>query len=391
MPDMPRIVLDGLLVRPQLTGVGRSIIELTRALAAERRGFAFTVLASHPEAFTHLRERPEWRVVNCPGARGGTLRKALYSQWRLPTILARSEASLLHSLQFVAPLRCPCPSVVTVHDLAYLRFPETVEWPRRSYYNCFVPRTLERAAAVVTNSAATAAEVAEYFPSVALRVQVTPFGTPSWILDRLAEDPPSREPRNDGPFVFVGTLEPRKNVVRLLQAYALLLSRYSAEDRLASLPDLLLVGGKGWNDGELRSLSAGLRQSGKLREIGHCEADQLIQVYRSARALLFPSLHEGFGFPILEAMAAGLPVLTANRGAMAEVAGEAALLVDPVDVEAIALGMERIVTAADLRSELVSRGFLRSRQWTWESTATATLQVYEQVLRQSRGGQGGDN
>jgi hypothetical protein len=150
------VVLDGLLVDTRPTGVGRSILELVGALSSADRGLDFLLLATHPEMFSAVADAPGWEVLGCPAARGGTLRKAWFTQWELPRICRSRGAALLHSMQFVAPLRLGCASVVTVHDLAWIDFPATTEEPRRTYYRIFVPRSLRRATAVVTNSRATA-------------------------------------------------------------------------------------------------------------------------------------------------------------------------------------------------------------------------------------------
>ena len=376
MAERPLILLDGLLVQPEPTGVGRSILELTRALAARDRGFDFGVLTTHPAAFAPLEGVPGWRVLSCPGAHGGALRKALYTQFALPALAARLGAAVLHSLQFVAPMRLPCRSVVTVHDLAYRRFPGTVEVPRRWYYQALVPATVRRASRIVTNSAATADDVATLFPSVRDRLRVTPFGTPSWVW----EQPVRREGADvGGPFLFVGTLEPRKNLPRLLEAFRRFRERAEAAGGPPP-PDLSLVGGRGWGDSPLRGPIRALEARGALRLEGYCQPARLWELYGAARALLFPSLHEGFGFPILEAMAAGLPVLTADRGAMREVAGDAALLVDPDDAEAIAEALARLDRDTALRARLIARGRERARAWSWERTADATTAVYAEVL-----------
>ncbi len=384
MADRPRIVLDALLVRPQPTGVGRSILELTQALAAADRGFDFTVLATHPELFADLDDTPGWTVRFCPRARGGTVVKAMYTQLALPGLVRSLGAALLHSLQFVGPLRLSCASVVTVYDLGYLHFPETVERSRLTYYRLLVPPTLRRADVIVTISEATAVDVAESFPAVAARVTTTPFGTPSWAVQRFAGLTPTPRP-DDAPFLFVGTLEPRKNLARLLMAYERLLRRF---DRSGGdvVPDLELIGAKGWNDSEIQSKLQGLLETGKVRVVDYLDADQLADRFGAARALLFPSLHEGFGFPILEAMAAGTPVLTSDRSSMAEVAGDAALLVDPTSVESIAAGLERLICEPDLLADLAARGKRRVERWSWQHTAEATVAVYRRLLKCDRAG-----
>jgi glycosyltransferase involved in cell wall biosynthesis len=338
---------------------------------------SFAVLCTHPEMFGFLQGIPNWEVWPCPGARGGTMRKALWTQAVLPRLVRRSRSCLLHSLQFVAPLALSVDRVVTVHDLGYLHYPQTVEEPRRTYYRFLVPHSLRRARHILTNSYATASDVAKTFPEVATRITATPWGTPSWVWDQ----PPAAARRDEAaPFLFVGTLEPRKNLERILRAYRLLLDRVAATQGEAQLPKLVLAGGKGWHDSSLREQIQQLQERGKLRLEGYCDRQRLWQLLSSARALLFPSLHEGFGFPILEAMTARLPVLTADRGAMREVAGDAALLVDPYSVDAIAEGMARLSTDVSLRRLLMTRGTARARFFTWERTAAATVAVYRQLL-----------
>ena len=312
------------------------------------------------------------------GQMGHRVKTALFFQIALLPLLRRLGADLLHCLQFVAPLRCPCPTVVTVHDLGYRHYPDTVEEPRRSYYRLLVPASLRGAAAVVCNSAATAADVRTTFPAVASRVTVTPFGVPSWTHE-FTTPPAERAP--DAPFLFVGTLEPRKNLSGLLLAYCSFLTECDAEKRRC--PQLILVGSRGWKDSGLRDLLRPLVAADRVTVLDYCGPAQLWQQYGLACALLFPSLHEGFGFPILEAMVAGLPVMTSDRGAMAEVAGEAALLVDPLDQGALIAGMRRLTTDGDFCRELVTRGQRRWRLWSWDETARTTVETYRRVLNLS--------
>ncbi len=371
----PLVVLDALLLRPRLTGVERVVLEWTRALAAEPRFCDFVVLCTHPALLGHLEGVPGWRVLDCPGARGGAVRKAMWTQIAMPPLLGRLGADLLHSLQYLTPLRAPCPVVATVHDLSFRRHPQTIEAHRRYYYEWLVPRCLRRAAAVLCSSQATLAEARAEFPDLADKLVATAWGTPSWVAGRPL-GPVDRGPQ--APFLFVGTLEPRKNLERLLEAYTALCRR--RQQRRLDVPPLRLAGGRGWRDRALRRALAPLLATGGVVLLNHCDQDQLWRQYSLARALLMPSLHEGFGLPILEAMAAGTPVLTSEHGAMAEVAGDAALLVDPCDVPAMVDALERLVDDSALLADLAERGRRRASQWKWSDTARTTCEVYRRLL-----------
>lgn len=388
MTARPRIVLDALVLRPRPTGVGRSVLELIRALAQRDRGFDFLVLTTAPELFGSLADTPGWRVRECRGARGGVLVKAAYTQWAVPRICRRERADLLHNLQFMGTLRAPCPLVVTVHDLTWLDHPDTIEQPRLAYYRWLAPRALARADRIVANSRTTADGLRRADPQWGAKVEETPFGTPSWVWASrervLAGQAETGEAVNRGDrpyFLFVSTLEPRKNLSGMLHAYEDFVARAEAEGRSdESIPDFHLVGPRGWKDGSLRREIERLRATGRLKILDYRSGDDLWRRYHLARGLFFASLHEGFGFPILEAMSAELPVLTSDRDSMAEVAGDCALQVDPEDRNALAAAMERLAWDEPLRLRLGREGLERARAWNWERTAQTTCAVYRDVL-----------
>ena len=163
-------------------------MDLCSALAERDRNLDFTVLATTREMFKELDGCPNWRIVDCPQARGGSLRKALFTQFQLPGLVKKLGGDILHSMQFLAPLRCSIPQVATVHDLAWRLYPETIEEPRLSYYKFLVPRSLAKVDAIVANSRSTASRTEDLFPQVSGKIHVTLHGTPRWVLDRSCHE-----------------------------------------------------------------------------------------------------------------------------------------------------------------------------------------------------------
>ena len=244
MNRRPRVLLEALAVRRQPAGVGRAALELIRALSAQDRGLDFQVAAADPAAFAWLRGQPGWSVVPCPGARGGGVRKAITTHVQLPRLCRRGQVDLLHALQFVVPLRNPCPVVATLYDLAWRALPDVVEAPRRRYYRLVVPAGLRAATAILAVSQATASEVRLYYPDAAPKVTVIPAGTPSWVWEPDPAEAASVKNAAAPPyFLFVGTREPRKNLRGLIAAYVRFLQEAREQKRpAATIPDLVLVG-----------------------------------------------------------------------------------------------------------------------------------------------------
>ena len=303
----------------------------------------------------------------------------------LPLELLGAGLDLLHSPDFIAPRAWRRRSVVTVHDLAFLRHPEFLTAESHRYYGQ-VHRSLRQADAVIAVSRHTAAEIAALTATPSRKVYVVPnavhprFGPRGdEAADRAAWDRhgllTAEGPR---PYVlFVSTIEPRKNLATLLRAFALL-------HRMDPRVQLILVGAEGWLSTEVHSLAAELGLGDSLRFLGRVTDEDLAALYRGARLLAHPALDEGFGLPVAEALASGTPVVAARAGSLPEIAGDAALLLDPLDAGAWAQAMGRILDDATLAGRLRAAGPPRVARLTLKAMAERTLAVYAAALEERK-------
>jgi glycosyltransferase involved in cell wall biosynthesis len=289
------------------------------------------------------------------GGRGRALVPARDVGWYLgvlPAKARRDRVDVLHCPSQRAPIRSSVPLVVTIHDLAVLRRPETFNRWTRAYSRAALPRVVRAAGRVIAVSEFTRRELRELLdvPEDKMRVIPNAVGPPFEPEGKAAE----------GDYVLaVGTLEPRKNLGRLVDAF---------QRAALNGTRLLVTGQRGWGNVE--------PVGGNVQWLGFVPDEELARLYRGARCVAYVSAYEGFGLPVLEAMACGAPVVTASTGATREVAGEAAVLVDPEDDDAIAAGL---VEAIDRADELRERGLQRARAFDWKRVAQQTVDVYREV------------
>lgn len=288
-------------------------------------------------------------------------------EWPPIEMLAGGAFDVVHSPE---PLLIPsrhAARVVTIHDLDFLDHPDRAEREARRDYPALVRRHAHRADRIVVPSAWTAAEVARRLDVPPERIAICRHGAPD-----LA---PRASIAADGHLLFVGTLAARKNIAGLIDAYAHLVRL------LPDAPPLVLAGAM--PDGptpEWRARCDTQPLAGRIRLTGYVDGPTRDRLYAGARALALVSFDEGFGLPVLEAMACGVPVVASNRGALPEVAGDAGLIVDPDDTEALARTLERIVTDDALAERCVARGYERVREFTWEASARALRETYREAV-----------
>jgi glycosyltransferase involved in cell wall biosynthesis len=288
-----------------------------------------------------------------------TLRQDFYwYPWGARSSAAREGADIYHSPLPRGPLtKGRPPFVVTVHDLVAIRFPETTTRWSRIYSAATFMKVLGAADLILAPSNDTANDLGLLAKIGSDRIRVVPNGVDPIFFER------QRKPRKvAGPYVlFVGTPEPRKNLDRLIEAMAILRQRGSSEK-------LVLAGSGGWG--------AAVTESTNVIQTGRVTDEELVSLYANASCLAIPSLHEGFGLPVLEAMAAGTPVVASRSGALPEIAGDAAVLVDPFRAESIADG---IASAIADRESLVDRGRFQASKFSWNRTATLTASAYREL------------
>ena len=350
-----RVAVDARPFEERLTGAGRVLEGL---IPAWRRSFPedrFLLVSPRPVFLPEsLVGDPGLEVKVGPGVPG-----TLWLQTLAAGIARRAGADLLLGSLSVVPNLSTFPSVALVHDLTPLLFPEWHSRRNRLGFVPFIAGTVRRARRIAAVSEATRDDLIRAFPEAAEKTSVVPNG-----LVPPPEDPGGPAPNGGRPYVlFLGTLEPRKNLHRLLDALE------SIWDRRPGFPDLVVAGGQGWGLPGFAERLAASRHAPRIRPIGRVDDVLAARLLRHARLLAYPSLYEGFGLPPLEAMALGTPVVGSSASSLPEVIGDAGLLPDPERVPEIAAAVERANDDAEWRDEARARGLARSQLYRWEASA----------------------
>jgi glycosyltransferase involved in cell wall biosynthesis len=367
-----RILLDYRPALRERTGVGEYVHGLASALLTELAPEDSLVLFS-----SSLRDRLDGVVV--AGASAADLRipvRILNFAWhRLewpPIEMLVGRVDITHAAH---PLMIPVRSgirAITVHDLDFLDHPERARAEIRRDYPQLVPRHAPRADVVVTNSRYTAAQVRHRLGVPAERIVVCRPGAP--------EGPRRAEPTRLGPILFLGTIEPRKNLDVLLRAYGRVLSRRT------DAPPLVLAGGTVERSAEILEPLSKAPLAGRARHLGYVDAATRRRLLNEASMLVLPSLEEGFGIPVLEAMTVGLPVIASRRGALPEVVGDAGPLLEPDDDEAFARAIDGLLADPLRRQKQSDAGVQRARQFSWKDSAAQLMAAYRAAFERRHGG-----
>jgi glycosyltransferase involved in cell wall biosynthesis len=362
-------------VAGQRTGTETYSLNLIRALVGLGSAHRFRLYTNGPAHVPGISEMPGTSIHSIPFPR-------LWTHLRLSAEMLTRPPDLLFVPAHVLPLVHPRRSVVTVHDLGYLRYPAAHRPADRRYLDWSTRWNARQATLVLADSQATKDDLARAYGVEPGKIQVVYLGRDEAlgpVRDANALAAVRERYGIAGRYLlYVGTLQPRKNLARVIEAFARLTGDPSAgSGQAAALADvqLVLAGKRGWLYDDLFAQVARLGLAGRVLFPGYIPDADLPALLSASLAFVFPSLYEGFGIPVLEAGACGVPVITSNTSSLPEVAGDAALLVDPHDVDAIADAMVRLVTDADLRAELTRRGQENIKRFSWEKCARETLAV----------------
>lgn len=354
-------------------GISWYIINLLRNLAQVSPDFCYSAFLSDR---TFREPSLALRLSRWPTQRPAV--RILWEQFIQPLVLRQARIDLLHALAFVAPLAAPCPFVVTVYDLSFLRYPEAFRPLNRWYLRQFTANSVKRARAVIAISESTRQDVINLLGAPPERVHTIYCGTDERFRPLPAAEIAAFKAARGLPDTFVlflGTLEPRKNVDGLIHAYG----RWREQEPEA--PPLIIAGGKGWYYQHIFGLVQSLKLTDTVRFADYVPQNELPLWYNAASLFVYPSHFEGFGLPVLEAMACGTAVITSTVSSLPEVTGTdgAACLVNPADIEALAGAMRQVLADQDLRRAMSEQGLARAAQFRWDKTARETVEVYRKA------------
>ncbi|MGC9522964.1 MAG: glycosyltransferase family 4 protein [Anaerolineae bacterium] len=351
-------------------GISVYIDNLLRAFARQSHGFRFQILVGEGR----VPEPAAGPVLRADFSTNRPERRILWEQTVLPRLLSRLQADLLHAPAFVAPIASRCAQVITVHDLSFLRYPKYFRTGNRIYLALMTGIACRRAAGVIAVSDFTGQEVTKLLKVSPERVHTVYHGVAPRFRP-LPEEDVARFRRIHGLperfILYMGTLEPRKNLIRLIQAFDKL--------RDPSL-HLVLAGAKGWLYEEIFAEVERLDLTDRVHFPGFVPDEDQAFWYNAARVFAYVSVYEGFGMPVVEALACGAPTVTASTTSLPEAGGSGVLLTPPDDVGAMADALHRVLSDPVLRGRLRELGFAQAARFSWDTTARETAEVYRRAL-----------
>jgi glycosyltransferase involved in cell wall biosynthesis len=389
---MARVTIDFTPAVHQSAGIGRLTREVIRSLLCIQSPHIFKLFCMGSAGLAQaLVDMPSVPVVVCPFSDRWMFRVWFRARIPLPLETFAGKCDLYHATDFALPPVLPgTRTVLTVHDLSFERDPDSAQPQLLSFLKRVAPQSARRATHIVADSHATARDLVELYGIAPEKITTIHSGVDKRFSPLVAGATQEREVTGlrakydigDAPFILtVGTMQKRKNHLSLVRAFAQVITRLPTGPSYASL-QLVVAGGKGWLYDEVLAEVQKIGISHRVRFIGFVDDADLPALYRAAAMFAFPSLYEGFGLPLLEAMACGVPVVSSQASSLPEVVGDAGLMVAPLDIDALAAALEHALVDADWRRQAIQKGVARAGEFSWRRAAEQLLSVYDQVLSQ---------
>ncbi len=366
-----------LLLKNKLEGIGWFTYEIFSRMVRSHPEHQFYFLFDRPYDQRFIFSDNVIPVVVSPPARHPVLHYWWFEH-ALPKALKKINPDLFISPDAYNSLSSPYRNIMVIHDLNFVHHPEMMPWLPRKYYNYYTPLYAWKASRIVTVSGFTKNDIVDQYKIPANRIDVVYNGANTLyqpISPEVQEFTKRKFTNGHAYFLFVGALNPRKNIAGLFQAFDLFAEETQSETRL------VVVGEKMFGGREIKKAFSAMKHREKVIFTGRLEPEILKNIMGSALALTLVSFFEGFGIPVIEAFNAGIPVITSNTSALPEITGEAALLVNPFDTKEIADAMKKITFVPDLRKKLVRKGFQRSRLFSWDKAAEQFWEAVEKTVR----------
>jgi glycosyltransferase involved in cell wall biosynthesis len=374
LPPLMRIALDAIPLVAAKTGIGHYTDALAQSLARQHTGHEYVLLSPFDFPFDATNGHPNNLTKQFFPVR------SVFRKWwlaGLPAMLQISPLDLFHGTNYCIPVYAPCPTVVTIHDLSLFTQSHTHEAPNVARGRRRMPLMARRASAIIAPSEWTRREIVEHLGVRPEKIRVIyeaardgmspqPAARRQPVLDKYQIRPPY--------LLYVGTIEPRKNLLTLIRAYEALLRETEHK------PQLVLAGGRGWLCDEVFALVESLRLGDRVRFTGYVSDDELPALYSAAQTFLYPSFYEGFGLPPLEAMACGAPVIASNASSLPEVVGGAGQTHDPNDAPAITRAIATLLDDAQMRDHFIQAGRAQAARFSWDRAARETQALYDEVI-----------
>lgn len=370
-----RIAINTLSLNRTKAGMGNYIFNLINSLASiDKKNEYYVFVSDKNKQFFDIRQK-NFRIINAGKAVTKNFRRLMWEQLSLPKYIKKHKIDVLHSPGFVIPFLSKAKNILTIADMTFISHPKVHTLVKRFYFGLFMPPSIRKTDKILSISKSTKKDISDMLNINAGKIEVThlSYGKEFKILDKKnAKGFLSDNYSIDYPFIlFVGMIEPRKNLKRVLKAFSQLKKQETIPQKL------VIVGKKGWM---YKGIFKTVKRLGLEKEIiftGYVPDNDLVKFYNSADVLVYPCLYEGFGIPILEAMACECPVITSNVSSMPEVAGDAALFVNPIKTDEIASAMKKVITNKKLQKKLREKGKLQCSKFSWKKTAEKTLLIYE--------------